>query len=393
MPTMRQAVAASADRRWRRVLVQLHLWVALALCAPLVLLGLTGSILVFEEELSQLVDPLPAIAKGAPRPLADLLEAARRAAPELPPAAITLPLAADEPAAVRMTQGRAPAPGPGGRQVLVDPVSLEVVTVREPGSGLLRQIRQFHTSAMIQGRTGREVIGWLGVGMLFLGTTGLVLWWPRRGQWRASFVVKRGARGVRLQRDLHGAVGIWTWAVFIAVTFSGVYLCFPQTIGGAVASVFAARDLRAQPAPLGERPQGGTPLDIDAAVALAREAFPDMRLRFVGLPARRDEPMRISFLSAARDGGPPASVFVDPWNRRVTEVRDPRTYTLAETVLAWQHDLHEARGLGPLWRALVCVSGLLPLLFVVTGIWMWLLKRRARRSAAGRRELALQAGE
>ena len=35
----------------RRIIGQLHLWIGLALCIPLVLLGLTGSVLVFEDEL------------------------------------------------------------------------------------------------------------------------------------------------------------------------------------------------------------------------------------------------------------------------------------------------------------------------------------------------------
>ena len=53
------AHAASGRRvdlygRARRVLRQIHLWIALVLCLPLVVLGMTGSILVFRDELGNL---------------------------------------------------------------------------------------------------------------------------------------------------------------------------------------------------------------------------------------------------------------------------------------------------------------------------------------------------
>ena len=59
------------------------------------------------------------------------------------------------------------------------------------------------------GRDGRTFVGWLGVAMLVLGLTGLVLWWPKRGQWKYAFFVRRTATGLRFHRELHAATGIW----------------------------------------------------------------------------------------------------------------------------------------------------------------------------------------
>ena len=55
--------------------------------------------------------------------------------------------------------------------------------------------------------------GWLGVAMLALGVTGLVLWWPKRGQWKYAFLVRRTAKGLRFHRELHAATGIWIFVV------------------------------------------------------------------------------------------------------------------------------------------------------------------------------------
>ncbi len=386
------------ERRTRRILRLAHLWIGLALGVPLAVLGITGSVLVFEHELDALftssLRPAATGDGGATRPAAEIIAAARAATTDrsLAPSLLLFPKRPGDPAVVRLAPpGRvAPGPGIGGLETFVDPASLAVLGTREIGSGLLRQIFLLHANAMIRDRSGREAIGWLGVAMLALGITGLVLWWPRRDRIAAAFVIKRGARGLRLHRDLHGAAGIWAIGVFMIVSFSGVYLAFPQTVGGAISAVFPARDLRAAAAGVRVAPiPGAQPMDVDAAIATALAAAAaaggsaGATVRSVGLPGRPEQPYRVAFTPAGRDPEAPAAMaFVDPWTRRVIELRDPRTYSTGETILAWQHALHAGAGLGWTWRLLVFLSGLLPILFAVTGCAMWLLKRRASRNAA-----------
>jgi uncharacterized iron-regulated membrane protein len=383
-----RAVEAAAPRRreWRAVLLQVHLWIGVALCLPFVMLGVTGSVLVFEHELDALFSHRPAAAAGEAAPAGAIVAAARAAAGrELVPSFFIPPAEPGEPASVRFVRpGRAGPPG-AGMQVLVDPVTLEA-TPRDPGAGLLRQVMRLHANLLMPGRTGRQVIGWFGVAMLVLGVSGLVLWWPRRGRWAAAFVVKRGAGRLRFLRDLHGAVGIWTLAVFIVVTFSGVFLAFPQSTGAVITTFFPGRDLRATIFSARVEPVAGAErISVDRAIELARAEIPAGRLYSVAFPVQPQLPYRVGFVPEGQAaGGPLAWVLVDPWAARVLDVLDPKNYSAGETIMAWQHGLHEGAGLGWTWRILVFISGFLPPLFVITGIWMWLVKRRARRTIAAR---------
>jgi uncharacterized iron-regulated membrane protein len=286
-------------------------------------------------------------------------------------------------AAVRLAPpGRGAAAGPGGERVRidVDPVSLRAYA--NPETGFLRQVFFLHSTLLLRNREGRQLVGWLGVAMLVMATSGAVNWWPRRGRWRAAFTIARGARGYPLHRELHGAVGIWGLTVFVVVSVAGVYLSFPESLRGAVDLVLPARDLRGVASAVRVAPvQGTDPLGTDAAVALARELVPDTALRLVALPARPDQPIRVALRRESEDRhGPAVTVLVDPWARRVIEVFDPRRFSPGETILAWQHALHAGEGLGPVWKILVFLSGLLPLLFAVTGVLIWLLRRRRRRT-------------
>jgi uncharacterized iron-regulated membrane protein len=369
---------------WRYILGQLHLWIGLVLCIPLVLIGITGSILVFEHEIEALFAPAGprATVIGEPRPIGDIVAAAEAAAPPGQVARFyRAPQAEGEPARVSFgPPGQAAGPGGArGTQILIDPVTLAVLGADPSAPGLMRQIIMLHANLLVPGREGRGIVGWLGIVMLVLGASGLVLWWPRPGRWRQSFTVKWSARGLRLNRDLHGAVGIWGLAVFLVVSFSGVYLAFPQSTGAVIRAAFPARDLRGavQVQPM----EGGRPIAVAVAVERALAAIPDGEVQLVGFPARPDQPFRINLARSGQEAGTPtATVFVDPWTGAVAEIRDPRDYSVGEIIMAWQHALHAGHGLGPVYKILVFLSGLLPLLFGVTGVSMWLLRRRRRRA-------------
>ena len=374
-------ISFSPRLSWRVLLGKIHLWIGVTLCVPLAVLGITGSILMFEDEINRLVSPEHYQAtSGETRSLDEIVAAAREADPGATPSFVSAPDAPGAPAIVRVAPAGRPAIGPGGMQVFVDPVTLRVLGVNDPSTGVMRQIFFLHANFMARDRSGRELVGWLGVAMLILGCSGLVLWWPRRGAVKAAFTVDPKARGLRLHRQVHGAMGIWGLVVFMLVSFSGAYLSFPQFFGDAVRLVAPGRDMRAQPAPRVTPTPGGQQITIEAAVALARETVPGTELRAIFLNPRPDQPVRVSLAPPGYGHGAPlVTTLIDPWVGKVIDLRDPRTYTAGETFLSWQHALHAGEGLGIVWWVLVFLSGFMPPLFVITGVSMWLLKRRARR--------------
>lgn len=386
----------ASKRSVRSVLTFLHLWAGLILFVPFVLLGLTGSILVFHHEIMdwQAGDVVHA-SEGSARPIPEILEAAGSGAPAgLVPAFLSLPDHPGEAARVRFVPEGGSLRGPGAVQVYIDAATLEVRGVGSGGNALIRFVHDLHANLMLDRETGRGVVGWLGVVMFLLGVTGLVIWWPANGAWKAAFTVKWSASALRLNRDLHGAVGIWMLIVFLAVTVSGIYLCFPQTSSTAVRAVLPGDDPRAvnrvrvRPVP------NAQPMPHIEAIAMAREAVPDARILNVAFPSEATRPLRVRM---ARDGhmhgAPSITVMVDPWARKVAAISDPKDYTAGEIVMARQRGLHGGEGFGWIWKILVFLSGLLPLLFSVTGIAMWWIKRRRRSDVAEAGAALRAAGE
>jgi uncharacterized iron-regulated membrane protein len=379
----------------RRLVGQIHLWLGLALCVPVVMIGLTGSLLVFQDELRGLF--APRAQPGEPRTVGEIVAAARAAAPAgFVPSSYAAPQAPGLLAMVRLSPaGRTTGAGEGAR-VDVDPVSL--ATYPNPSDDFVRQILFLHSTLLTKAREGREIVGWLGVAMLVMALSGLVNWWPRRGAWRAAFSVSPSATGYRLWREVHGAAGIWGLVVLATVSFAGIYLVFPDAVRSVVDLLLPARDLRAAMAAVKVQPiKDADPLGIDDAIALARAEVAGGRLTVAFLPTKPDQPYRIALLRADQERHEmPVTVLIDPWARRVAATFDPRQFSSAERWLGALHAVHSGEGLGPVWKGLVFVTGFLPALFAATGIAMWLKRRRPTATVVpliNQSEAARRAGE
>ncbi|MEK9967863.1 MAG: PepSY-associated TM helix domain-containing protein, partial [Ferrovibrio sp.] len=370
-------MAGKSKKSIRYWLQQIHLWTGLVLLLPLVMMGITGAVLVYAHDIEHLLGQSgpAAVTPGEWRSPAEIIAAVQAAntEPGRMPIAVRWPSEVGDPAAVRLSrpgmaserpqmrggnpqpggpqqagpqqsgqaQGAVPAVSPfaGSRQILVDPVSLQILDVQQAMTGWVRFFHDLHGHLFITGGLGRELVGYLGIAMLVLGATGMIIWWPRSGQWKNAFIFRWKTKGARFHRDLHSAVGIWSLALFMLVNFTGVYIAFPQQVGSAINAVWPGRDMRAAMFQARvERPQPGqTAIALDDAVALALSRAPDARFLNAFLPSRPDQALRIGLVRGIpEDGAPGITVLIDPWRRSVIDVFDPQTFSAGETIIAWQ---------------------------------------------------------
>jgi uncharacterized iron-regulated membrane protein len=96
---------------------------------------------------------------------------------------------------------------------------------------------------------------------------------------------------------------------------------------------------------------------------------PDLKLRNIAIPRRSDQPFVVNYLS---HGAVSANMLFDPYRNKIIGMRDN-----SERFLAWMRPVHDGT-LNGVWRFLVFLSGLVPALFIVTGLIMWWKKRQRR---------------
>ncbi len=202
----------------------MHLWSGIGLGLYILFISVTGSVLVYRNELYAAATPTPIVSRGSGPYLSDerLGELAVRAYPGYAVARLRRPTDRDQ--AVELWLAK----GDDTRKRLFDPRSGEDVgSSAATALNLVEGLIKLHDD-LLGGDTGRAVNGAGAGALLLLALSGAVIWWPGIARWRRSLVVHRGVGWKRFVWDLHSAIGFWSLLAVLMFGASGLYLCYPD---------------------------------------------------------------------------------------------------------------------------------------------------------------------
>lgn len=376
----------SSARAWRRVWLRLHLYLGLSVGALLVVVGLTGSALVFMNELDAWLNPdLLTVTAPPPRgavyrPVVDLLTVAKQVVePQSRILAIMGPHGPEGVFSISFEQ-----PDETQRRVFVDPYRATVTGVRNFRTHevipayLIDAIFQFHFT-LLSGEIGQTIVAIGALLLLISIVTGLILWWPLTSQWRQAFAIRFPTNPVRFMFDVHKTFSLYTFLVLGAVLLSGVSMNLNKPFVRVIQWFSpTTRDVPARL--LSSLAAGRTPIGAVEAWRIATSRYAGGQLYGIFPPST---PTGAYLVSHRRVPGlsrfwSERWIAIDQYSGEVLDVHAPDTRrTAGETFLAWQWPLHSGRAFGMTGRLLVLASGLASLVIYVTGVLMWWRKNRA----------------
>ena len=208
----------------RRTLFQTHLWSGIALGLYILMMSVTGSVLVYSNELFRAATPEPIISKGPGPRLTDdqLAETARRLYLGYRVVRITRARNLDQAVDISLRRGdeiKHRQFDPRSGSDLGDSVSM--------GIWLVSKLIDLHDN-LLAGPTGRIVNGIGALALLAVAITGMAIWWPGIKTWRRSLTLHRGVGWKRFIWHCHSMIGFWSLGFMMVFGVSGVYLGFPQ---------------------------------------------------------------------------------------------------------------------------------------------------------------------
>jgi uncharacterized iron-regulated membrane protein len=391
----------------RRLFVWLHRCVGLTLAGFLILEGLTGSLLTFNDELERLINPR---FFAAPRPdvaRLDFVELANRASESVPQGRVSGIFLGPARNMVYFRPRENPATGQTQvldfDQFFLDPWTGDELGRRHWGDlsegivNLMPFVYRLHTNLALR------PFGTLALGLVALVWTldcfvGLYLTLPLTfagfwRRWKRAWLIRRRGSAFRLNFDLHRAGGLWLWPLLLVFAWSSVlfnlHSVYEWTMHAAL--VYNAPDAAPQaPTHRVETPR----LDWQAARTTAGRLMAEQAaergftvVRPTGLSYNAETGTYMYFVESSRDLSeryPVTSVTFDGSTGAFLSIELPNRQHSGDVADAWLKCLHRAEVFGLPYRVAVGAFGLVIVLLSVTGIYIWWKKRKARNFSASR---------
>lgn len=373
-------------------LFQIHSIAGLALALLLGLIALTGAIMSFEDEMVEHLNAgiMQVVPRQMPALMPDELVARLKAAQDIGKvAAVTL--SSDPSAAVRIRFAR-DEQGDRPTSLYLDPYDAHVLGSPR-GEEFFATVRRLHRWLLIPGDAkgwGRQVTGVAALGLIVMLISGLVLRWPRRASVKMWLKPDLGLSGRGLHRSLHTVIGTWVLPIYLVMTLTGLWYSFDWYKDSVVwllsrQQVAAAKMQPKMPAKAPRAAGDGEtaqPIGFDRAWSiLLHEEGGHVSRALLTLPASPGRVIRIrswqkdSTLESVRD-----EFRIDAVTGQVVSAEHYDDKTLGEKAIASVLDIHRGAALGwPGKLAFMIAAALMPL-FAVTGVLLYLSRRKLRPS-------------
>jgi len=220
----------------------------------------------------------------------------------------------------------------------------------------------------------------------FMLTSGLYLWWPRTAaRMRSAFIIKRGARARRRNFDLHNVSGFYFFLPLFLLGLTGAAFYFNAEIQWVLDKITISNAAQEYQMPDRTGPEFGGKELLDASQALhfMDQHYTNHQKRNLWVT---DSPLRDISLAYQKEthvyAGSDTRVFLkaDPITGAILHVSDPDKAPLGTRIMRkWHLQVHFGEFGGLLTRVLWFMAGFVPALLTYTGIKIWWPRSGFRR--------------
>ncbi|MCG5493322.1 MULTISPECIES: PepSY domain-containing protein, partial [Ectothiorhodospira] len=385
----------------RTLWFQLHWFMGITVGVVLIILGVTGGMLTFEREIIRAinsdvlrVEPLDT-QRLSPEAL---LRQAQEVLPERQINALRLSSDPRDAATVNVA-----GDGPQARRGVnhyFNPYTGELIGAELKGQAFFRTLQRLHRW-LLMGDVGKQITGAATIMLMILVLSGIYLRWPR--SWKAlagwfTFSFRRSGRG--FVSSMHGVVGTWVLPLYLLAALTGLYWSYDWYRAG-------LHELSGVPMPVRQAPPQRTQ-EGDTGGRAGEEAPGDRLDQVNAIWQTFEQVAPLGYSTATlrlpQPGGDYQFMYFDPrpaheraWNRLTLaagtgDVQNHVRYAdrpLNEKLMSSMLPLHSGSFFGMPGRIAMMVASLIMPLFAITGLVLYIDRRRKAQVA---RSALLQAG-
>lgn len=298
-------------------------------------------------------------------------------------------------------EGRGPG-GPGGRgpggrggrpergsTAFMNPYTGQITGTINPQQRTFFQWAEDLHRRLLAGEVGKALTGLSALFILVITLTGIVLWWPKTRQMLTGRLqIKWEAGAKRINHDLHIVLGLYCSLFLFGLALTGVIMSYRWATEG-LFTLTGSKPTTALAAPQSGAPSSPREVAYDAALRTGQQTYPAAEFWRVGVPKEATAAVPVSAPSPLplRANGLD-TLFVDRSTGAALGQHLYARQSAGAQLRRMTKPLHTGE-IGGLWtKLLALVVTLCSLTFPVTGVILWLNRTRKQRSKGRRAVVA-----
>jgi uncharacterized iron-regulated membrane protein len=329
-----------------------------------VILGVTGAIIGFEQEIPRWLHPSLWYVKVGSQTVseAQLIQNVEQRFAPAHVRTITFPRSRDISQVMQLPVANSRV----GTRVFVDPYSggiLGSITGQTTDEKVLQAIHSFHLRIGMD-ETGKLIVSIAGLILVFEVIFGLILWWRIK---RATIRVK--GSWFRVVFDSHNAIGIYSALFLLLAAVTGVVIGF-DFMEPLIFNITHSEPLVQRRLPASVPLPGANGISADQAIAFARTAMPEGTVAGLQLPAKANAAYVVQMRTEETSPAVHSFVAIDRYSGRVLAMQKFQS-SLGYRVIRFNRSLHTGDVLGSFGHTIMSLTSLVLVVMVLSGIVIW----------------------
>lgn len=351
----------------RNLTFYLHRYIGLVVGLVVIIIGFTGSLLVFEKEINQFLISQQfgqVIPQEQRLPLESVLETVKKAYTSQPDVKL---LGINSLPDHTFDRVFLLSPDDKRSEVFVNPYTGKIMGARQWENTLFGLIFKLHYQ-LLAGDIGTIIVGIVALLLFILCITGIILW-PGWNRLMAGFKIKWNAHIKRVNFDLHKVAGIVTAVFLTMIAFTGFCWNFYEFTKPLI---YAATFTPLPPDPVSQSIAGKSPLRLTEILQKADAALPTAYTTYIRLPQAPEGVVEVGKklpLETTEYGD--SQVYLDQYTGKVVQLKNALKSSRADRFLDAFAPMHYGTFGGLPTRILYVFVGLGLSTLSITGFIMW----------------------
>ncbi len=374
----------------KKVIAFLHLWLGLASGLVVIILGITGCLYAFIDELEPVVYKEHVVVEqqaSAPLPI-NFLQASAQAAigKDYPITRFEIPGQADRSYKFYASKRDDKALTYFGEIVysynaFVNPYTGEVLKVENAEFEFFNLVVALHYDLFLN-KIGKQIVGWSTIMFIILLISGIVLWWPKNksaAKQRVWFRWKETTQWKRKNYDLHNILGFYTMILALIIALTGLMWAFPWFNDSVLFLANGGQTIEKPKPALSDTTLLSLRSDLDLSIQHVRAEVPTANYYFINLPKENKSTLSVFASGTGSERYRFTSFQFDQYSGTLLKKETFSDKSTGQKFRSMNYDIHVGSILGLTGKILAFLVSFVAAGLPITGLYIWLNKKKKNK--------------